>query len=180
MPESYYIIPMVAPPYSRENPQRPQFVDEIQCNWTGHNVDSLGVYICKVNTTEAKHTDLAGRAGVRQLPRQYTWDTVISTMQAAARNFIRNWMTDAGLVYDSSETLGQALMRIINSGLFDIVGVNPNSAFSTLNAGQQQKIVNLCQKWGLTAPTASETVKQISSRMGNVYWHGPSLTVPEY
>ena len=69
MPVAYYIIPMVAGPYSRGNGQRPDYVDEIRCNWTGHNIDDYGIYLCKVNTTDAKHTDLASRTGVRQLPR---------------------------------------------------------------------------------------------------------------
>lgn len=179
MPIAYYIIPMVAGPYSRANPQRPDYVDEIRCNWTGHNVDALGVFICKVNTTEAKHTDLAGRVGVYQMPRAYTWDTVISTMQAAARNFIRNWLTGNGLPYDATETLGECLMRVINSGLFDLGNTALTTQFQNLTPAQKNKIDVLCQKWGINyAPT--DTVKQISNRGGRVWWPGNTLPVDEF
>lgn len=181
MPEAYYVIPMTTAPYSRENPQRPMYVDEIACNWTGHNVDALGIYVCKVNTTAAKHALLAASLGVDVLPEQYTWDTVISTMHAAARNFVRNLMENRlGIPYDSSETLGQALMRIINSGLFDLGNTSLSTQFANLNQGQQNKIIQLCEKWGLQVPQSTETVRQITNRTGPVWWPGNNLDVVEY
>lgn len=179
MPEAYYIIPMVAGPYSRTNPQRPQYVDEIACNWTGHNVDELGVYICKVNTTEAKHTDLASRAGVRQLPRGYTWDTVLSTLPPAARNAISNWCNSKSIPYDSSETIGQLLMRIINSGLFSLGNTALNTQVQNLTQTQRDRIATYCQKWNIQY-SQTDTVKQISERCGPIFWHGPSLHVEEF
>jgi hypothetical protein len=173
MPEVYYVIPMVAGPYSRANPQRPDYVDAIQCNWTGHNVDLFGVYVCLVNTTAAKHTDLASRAGVYQLPTAYTWDTVISTMQAAARNYIRNLCENRlGIAYSTAETLGELLMRVINSGLFDLGATDPATQFQNLSAAQQNKIIALFAKWGMTLPAQTETVQQISDRGGAMYWPG--------
>jgi len=172
MPVAYYIVPMVTGPYSRTNPQRPQFVDEIACNWSGHNVDALGVYICKVNTTEAKHTDLAGRAGVRQLPRSATWDTVISTLPPAARNAISNWCNGKGIPYSSAETIGQLLMRIINSGLFALGATALATQYQNLSQAQRDRIAALCQKWGIAQPASTETVRQISDRLGPVFWPG--------
>jgi hypothetical protein len=173
MPILYYMIPMVAGPYGRTNPQRPQYVDEIACNWSGHNVNTLGVYVCMVNTTAAKHADLASRADVFQLPAQYTWDTVISDMQAAARNYVRNLCNNRlGIDYDATETIGECLMRIINSGLFELADTPVTAQFQSLSANQQAKIVALFQRLGLTIPSATETVKQISQRGGRVVWPG--------
>lgn len=172
MPVAYYIIPMVAGPYSWENKQRPMYVNEIQCNWTGHNVDELGVYVCKVNTTEAKHTDLAGRTGVRQLPRNANWDTVISTLPPAARNVLSNWCNAHDIPYEATETIGELLMRIINSGLFSIRNVALGTQYQNLTQAQKDRIAGLCQKWGETAPGATETVRQISNRLGPVFWPG--------
>lgn len=182
MPEAYYIIPMVAGPYSRANPQRPDYVDEIKCNWSGHNVDALGVYICLVNTTEAKHTDLASRSGVRQMPRGYTWDSVISTLPANGRNAISRWCGDHGIPYDSSETIGQLLMRVINSGLFELGNTALDTQFQNLSQAQKDKIDALCQKHGI-AHGQTDTVRQISDRCGRVFWPGDDrskIKVEEY
>jgi hypothetical protein len=174
----YYIIPMVAGPYSRTNAQRPDYVDEIQCNWSGHNVDALGMYVCMVNTTAAKHADLASRAGVVQMPSVYTWDTVVSTTQAAARNRIRNFLLILNIApYTSTETIGDVLQRVINSGLWDLGNVAQNTIFSNLNQGQQNKIISICKRLGLPTPTASETVSQLSKRTGPMVWPGNDRSI---
>ena len=180
MPVAYYIIPMVAGPYSRANPQRPDYVGEIRCNWTGHNVDDLGVYICKVNTTDAKHADLASRQGVRQLPRSVTWDTVISTLTAPQRNAISNWCNSKNIPYDASETVGQLLVRIINSGLFGLGNTALTTQFQNLTQAQKDKIVALCAKWGQAQPGATETVRQVTNRLGPIFWPGSELIVSEF
>lgn len=173
MSVAYYIIPMVAGPYSRMNPQRPDYCDEIQCNWTGHNVDAFGVYVCFVNTTAAKHADLASRAGVYQIPSAYTWDTVISTMQAAARNYIRNLCENRlGIEYSTSETLGELLMRVINSGLFELGSTPTSTQFQNLSANQRDKILAFFAKWGLTTPAPTATVAEINNQFGPVAWPG--------
>ena len=179
MPVSYYLIPMVAGPYSRINHQRPDYVDEIRCNWTGHNIDSIGMYVCKVNTTLAKHTDLSSRAGVRALPAEYSWDTIISTMQPAARNYISNQICSAfNIDYDDTETLGELLQRVINSDLFDTFGVLNSETFANLSPSQQNRITNLFNKWGI--PLAeTDTVKDLSKRGGQKWWDAPNLYVEE-
>ena len=177
MTELYYIIPMVSGPYSRENPQRPNFVSEIRCNWTGYNVDVLNVYVCLVNTTETKHADLVSRPDVFQLPTQYAWDTVISTMQPAARNYIRNLCENRlGIYYETTDTLGELLMRIISSGLFELGNTPTQTQFQNLSGLQQSKITNLFAKLGLTIPTPVETVKELSTRGGRLVWPGDDRT----
>lgn len=172
MPVGYYIIPMVAGPYSEENPQRPAYVDEIRCNWTGHAVDALGVYVCKVNTSDTKHADLDGRAGVRSLPRNVTWDTVISTLPGVARNRISAWCTAHSVPYDASETIGQLLQRVISAGLLDLHGQVLTAQFQSLSAERQQKIRNLCQRFNRSEPISTETVRQIVNRLGDDVWPG--------
>jgi hypothetical protein len=176
--EAYYIIPMVAGPYSRENPQRPDYVDEIRCNWTGHNVDELGVYVCKVNTTEEKHTDLASRTNVRQLPRAYTWDTLISSLPVAARNVISTWCSNKGIPYTSTETIGELLMRIICSGVFSLGNTGLTTQFRNLTQARKDKIQVLCDKWGITYST-TDTVRTIVDRCGPKFWPGNNLYVEE-
>jgi hypothetical protein len=163
---------MVAGPYSRTNAQRPMYVDEIRCNWTGHNADALGVYVCKVNTTELKHADLASRAGVRQMPRGYSWDDVIGDLPPAGRNFISRWCSDHDFPYDDTETIGQLLMRVVNAGLFALGNTALTTQYQALNQAQRDKIAGLCQKWGEATPGNTETVRQISNRLGPVFWPG--------
>lgn len=170
MPIGYYLIPMVDPPYSRENKQRPQYVDEIRCNWSGHNVDELGYYVCKVNTTVDKHTDLASRTGVRSL--RFAWDTVISTLTPVQRNAIKNWLTGKGLPYDASETIGELLMRVINSGLFSLGSTALTTQYQNLTQLQKDKIAAICQRTGIAVPEATETVRSITNRAGRVTWPG--------
>jgi hypothetical protein len=176
MTVGYYIIPMTEPPYSHTNPQRPQYVNEIRCNWTGHNVDSLGVYVCKVNTTDAKHTDLASRTGVRQLPRAYTWSTVISTLPLAARNAISNWCSGKGIPYDATDTIGELLMRIIESGLFDLGATALNTQYQNLSQARKDKIVAICERRGWQVPAATDTVREMCRRLGRFIWPGDDET----
>jgi len=176
----YYIIPMVAGPYSRENPQRPDYVNEIRCNWTGHNVDEMGIYICKVNTTDAKHTDLMSRTGVQRLPAEYTWDTVIADMHVAARNYIANSVCAAfDIPYDETETIGELLMRVINTGLFSLQGLELDTQFYELPISSQNKILNLCDKWGIPI-NDTDTIRDITDRAGPHFWDGGKLQVSEY
>lgn len=173
----YYIIPMVAGPYSRANPQRPMFVDEIRCNWSGHPVDALGVYVCKINTTEAKHSNLDGRTGVRSFPRNVTWDTVIATLPAVARNRISAWCTSKAVPrYDSAETIGQLLQRVISGGLLDLHGQTLTTQFQSLSGERQQRIRDLCQRFRRSEPASTETVRQIVNRLGNDVWPANDAT----
>lgn len=178
MPEAYYFIPMVSGPYNRSNPQRPDYVDEIRANWVGHNVDSLGYYVCKVNTTEAKHADLASRAGVLQLPRGYTVNTRLSSLPPAARNAISNWCNQRDIPYDD-ETLEELLMRVVQSGIFVLGNVSLLTEFSILTTEQQNKITEFCIKWGIALPNGNESVRQIVNRSGLVSWNPSRVWVEE-
>lgn len=179
MPIGYFIVPMVPGPYSRENPQRPAYLDEIQANWTGHNVDDLGVYVIKVNSTAEKLADLDSRLGVRSLPRDYTWETVIGDLPIVARTFVQNWLTNHDLPYDATETIGELLQRIINSGLFTLRNVALTATVGSLTTDQRDRIALLCGRWGIEY-SDGDTVRQLTDRCGPVFWPGDQLTVEEY
>jgi hypothetical protein len=180
MPVQYYIIPMVSPPFSRQNPQRPDYVDEIRCNWTGHHVDTLNVYVCKVNTTPAKHTDLASRAGVRQLPAGITWDTVINTLPANQQNALSSWLASRDIPFDPTETVGELLQRIINTGLFNFGNTPVNTQFVSLTQTQRDTVIAMCNKWGKPVPNNTDTLKQISKHVGSFVWNAPAYAVGEF
>lgn len=180
MPVGYYIIPAVPGPYSRQNPMRPQYVDEIRCNWTGYPVPSLAIFICKVNSTDVKLADLDSRNGVYALPRGYTWDTPLLSLPAGARVAISNWCANHNIVYDENETIGELLLRIINSDLFNIFGVPRDATFGSLNSEQKNRILNLFIKHNLAPPSDTETVASISKRGGGTWWNAPLLYVPEF
>jgi hypothetical protein len=188
MPVAYYLIPTASGPYSVTNRHRPLYVvgagrgetPEVPCAWTGHPVDALGYWVVKVDTTEANHTALAAKANVRQLPRNYTWDTVISTMPAVARNAISNWCTARGIAYDSTETIGQFLMRVIQAGIFNLGNTTQTTQFQSLTQARQDAIRAICERLGQPAPSNTETVRQIVRRLGPFVWNGPDLTLPEY
>jgi len=180
MPVNYYIIPQTAGPYSVSNPQMPMYVDEIQCNWSGHPVPGFDFFICKVNTLDAKHNDLIGRPGVYQMPKGYYWDTVISTIAAVGRNYISAWCSINGFPYDETETIGQFLMRIINTGLFELGSTPLNTPFSSLTSQQRVLIVASCLRWDIPTPNESETIREITDRCGPVWWNGDSIFVEEY
>lgn len=163
---------MVAGPYNRQNPQRPDYVDEIQCNWTGHNVDAYSVYICKVNTTEAKHTDLNSRAGVRQLPRAANWNTQISTLAQNTQNVISNWCAGKDIPFDSSDTIGELLVRIIAAGIVGFGNISLATQYQTLSQNMQDKILAIVQRFNLPSPQPTTTVRTMARVLGLALWPG--------
>jgi hypothetical protein len=116
---------------------------------------------------------------VRQLPRGVTWETVIGSLTAPQRGAISNWCNNKGIPYDATETVGQFLMRVINSGLFGLGNTALSTQYRNLTQAQRDKISGLCQRWGV--PFAStDTVREISDRFGSVAWPGDRLSVKEF
>jgi hypothetical protein len=137
------------------------------------------VYLCVVNTTEAKHTQLASQTGVRQLPRGYTLDTVISSLNGAGRNRISDLCTSFGIPYISSETIEQFIGRVIGSGAFELGAIDVSTQFSGLPPGQQQKIQSMFNKWGIPY-SSTDTVRQIVDKFRPVSWNPRSCHVEEF
>lgn len=171
---------MVSPPYSLSNPQRPDYVDEIKCNWTGHNVDALGVFVCKVNTTAQKHAALAKRAGVRAMPAGITWETSVRALTSVKRTEISNWCANKGIPYDSTETVGQFLTRVICSGLFSLGLTKLGTRYADLTQEQMDKIARLRARHRQAALGEDETVRGVVDKLGPDVWPGDKLDVAEY
>jgi hypothetical protein len=112
MPIGHYIIQMTAPPYSRATPQAPLYMDELRTNWSGYPLFGFDRYLVQVNTTDAKHDQLEGRAGVMSL-RRLNLDDTVGSLPSVARNRVRGYLTDLGLPYDANETIDQLIRRVI-------------------------------------------------------------------
>ena len=180
MPVQYYIIPPTAPPYSEAAPQEPQYVSEIRCNHIPYYLPSFNQFLVMVNTTPAKHADLAGRAGVRQLPAGITVDTVISTLSNPAQNVISNFCTQIGIPFDVTETIGGLLNRIILSDICTFGGTSTTTQYNALTAEQQNRLSNLFLRSNSKTPGANETIKGLSERIKNKLFSERVLIVGEF
>lgn len=63
-----FLVPMTEPPYSRQNPQKPMYMDELRINWTGSPLFKSKYYVVKANGTVAKLIELQGKTGVKDFP----------------------------------------------------------------------------------------------------------------
>lgn len=63
-----FLVPMTEPPYSRQNPQRPMYMDELRINWTGSPLFKAKHYVVKTNSTAAKLLLLQNKPGVIDFP----------------------------------------------------------------------------------------------------------------
>lgn len=59
---------MSEPPYSRENPQRPMYMDELRINWTGSPLFKRKCYLVMANSTPEKLLLLQNKKGVIDMP----------------------------------------------------------------------------------------------------------------
>lgn len=174
----HYLIPMVAGPYSRDNKQRPDYVDEIQCNWVGHNIDYYSYYICMVNTTEAKHADLASRAGVKQLPRKVL-SKLVGNLPAGVITQIQAILTQLDLPYYADETLKELIQRVLVSGLFHLPNVSRDTLLRDLPQEVQDRGGALLDKWGIPY-SGTDTVAQVIARCRDMFWHPENVNVEYY
>lgn len=74
---------MTEPPYSKENPQRPQYMDNLRINWTGSPLFAKKYYLVKANSTLEKLNTLQAEAGVIDLPNINT--DVMETLPVARK-----------------------------------------------------------------------------------------------
>lgn len=166
----YYLVPMSAPPYSRENPQRPLYMDDIRCNWTGHPLNGLGYYVCLVNTTDAKHSELANQPGVQRLPGN--WNTPVLSLSTPLQNTINRWCNNHNIPYDPNETIGELIERIIASAVLGLQGYQLSTPFSLLPAYKRKQIIAFCQQSKFAIPNDNETMSTLLHRSGRDIWPG--------
>lgn len=175
---SFYLVPMTQPPYDRVNNQRPEYVNEIQCSWTGYPLDSFGYYVCKVNTTPAKHTDLEGRQGVWRFPPDGL-ETVINTLHPSERNRISQLCGNIGVPYYSDETLRSLLQRVIVTDVLEWGNSDRYTSLDAMPGNSQARTSNLFGKWGLSF-TSADTLEQLQAICGDVFWNPDTLMVGEF
>lgn len=74
-----FLVPMTDPPYSRDNPQRPKYCDEL--TWSGVPIFSKNYYLIKASGTDAQLLTLQNQQGVFDFPNIDT-DRLIDTPKA--------------------------------------------------------------------------------------------------
>lgn len=74
---------MSDPPYSKQNPQRPKYMDEHRINWTGSPLFEKKHYLVKANSTLEKLNALQAEKGVIDLPNVNT--DLMETLPAARK-----------------------------------------------------------------------------------------------
>lgn len=63
-----FLVPMTKPPYSKENKQRPEYMDELRINWTGSPLFVKKHYLIMANSTPEKLLELQNKPGVIDMP----------------------------------------------------------------------------------------------------------------
>lgn len=59
---------MSSPPWSKQNPQGPLYMDELRTNWSGSPLPQSSAYVVKVNSTPEKLLELQNKPGVVDFP----------------------------------------------------------------------------------------------------------------
>lgn len=178
MPVAYYLVPMEPGPYSRTNKQRPQFMDEIKCNWTGYPLMGFDRYLCKVNTTAAKHADLESRAGVWAFPPDGL-NTVISTLHPSERNRIQQALNQLSLPYYNDETLRNLIQRVIMAIECEWGSADRATELQNMPGNSQARTANLFNKWGIQYQLG-DTLEQLLAAGGDTFWNPEALVVQEF
>ena len=169
---------MTQPPYDRVNNQRPEYVNDIQCNWTGYPLDLFGYYVCKVNTTSAKHALLEASQGVWKFPEEGL-ETVIDTLHPSEQNRISQMCNSIGIPYYSDETLRILLQRVIVTDVLDWGNHDRYTTLADMPGNSQSRTSNLFGKWNLSFADTN-TLEQLQAICGDVFWNPDTLTVQEY
>lgn len=59
---------MTEPPYTKETPRMPKYVDEVRTDWTGVPLVNRGYFLIKANSTADKLLQLQNQPGVIDFP----------------------------------------------------------------------------------------------------------------
>lgn len=59
---------MTEPPYTKEAPRMPKYVDEVRTDWTGVPLANRGYFLIKANSTADKLLQLQNQPGVIDFP----------------------------------------------------------------------------------------------------------------
>jgi len=75
---------MTEKPYSRQNPQKPKYIDELGISWSGVPLFGKNVYIVKAASTVEKLDELQSMPGVIDFPN--VDDDVLSSLPKARKD----------------------------------------------------------------------------------------------
>lgn len=98
-----FLVPMTEPPYSKEKPRMPKYVDEIKTNWTGIPFFNKSYFLIKANGTAQQLLTLQNQQGVYDFPN--VDEDRLSSMPNAR--------------------------RIKNRAMYKLLGLNENEALNT-------------------------------------------------
>jgi hypothetical protein len=174
----FYVIPMEPGPYSRANPQRPEYVDAIQCNWSGYPLFQWDRYLVQVNTTPAKHAALDAQAGVIAMP-EGVLDDLISTLPLADRNRIQTFLGNIGIPYYTDETVADLIQRVIAYAEFNLGNDDRASLLSSLSQAKRDRIAFLMAKHNLTY-SEGESIGAVVARARDKMWNPHKTYMDEF
>ena len=63
-----FLVPMTEPPYTKETPRMPMYVDDLRTNWTGVPIFQKNYYLIKANGTASQLLALQNKQGVIDFP----------------------------------------------------------------------------------------------------------------
>jgi hypothetical protein len=178
MPIRFYVIPMEPGPYSRDNGQRPMYLDALQANWSGYPLFQWDRYLCQVNTTPAKHTILDAQAGVIGLP-DIALSTLVAGLPLAARTRISTFLGNIGIPYEPDETVGDLIQRVIAYAEFRLGNDARDTVIGTLSQAKRDRIATLMAKFDL-AYSELESIGTVVVRARARMWEPTKTMVGEF
>jgi hypothetical protein len=157
---------------------QPKYVAEIKSSWTGYPLTFFGYYVCKVNTTAAKHLDLESRQGVWRFPPSGL-ETIIDTLHPSEQNRISQLCGIIGIPYYSDETLRSLLQRVIVTDVLDWGNSDRYTSLENMPGNSQARTSNLFTKWGLSfVPT--NTLEELQNICADTFWNPDKVYVGEF
>lgn len=108
-----FLVPMTEPPYSRENPQRPQYMDELRINWTGSPLMVKRHYLIMANSTPEKLLELQNKKGVIDMPN--IDDDKLVSLPKARKDKNKIIETLIGKTFDQEKSVKDLINEVANS-----------------------------------------------------------------
>lgn len=103
---------MSEPPYSKENPQRPMYMDELRINWTGSPLMIKKHYLVMANSTPEKLLELQNKKGVIDMPN--IDDDKLKDLPKARKDKNTLIETLVGKTFDQKKTVKDLINEVAN------------------------------------------------------------------
>lgn len=115
----FFLVPMSEPPYSRENPQRPLFTEDLLINWTGIPLKNAPYYLIKAACHDdkvKKLDDLQASPGVIDFPNVLTDDNDKLPKARLDKNKLIKDVVGIVEAKDKKEKVGEFIDRVREKG----------------------------------------------------------------